>query len=121
MPVFSVASAVLPHVVEAASDIEVALNDGRKMKARVVGTDEDGTEITAQNGRYGPYLKKGTDSRSLTAEDQLLSITLDEALKIYAQPKQRGRAAATPPLKELGNDPVSGRPVVSVRPVVTST
>src|SRR6185503_3766748 len=56
--------------------------------------------------------KKGTDSRSLQSEDQLLTITLDEALAIYAQPKQRGRAAAAAPLKELGNDPVSGAPVV---------
>ncbi|QNP64453.1 type I DNA topoisomerase [Streptomyces genisteinicus] len=79
---------------------------------RVVGADADGVEITAQNGRYGPYLKKGTDSRSLETEDQLFSITLDEALAIYAQPKQRGRAAAKPPLKELGTDPVSERPVV---------
>ena len=79
---------------------------------RVVGTDAEGVEITAQNGRYGPYLKKGTDSRSLTSEEQLLTITLDEALAIYAQPKQRGRAAAAPPLKELGNDPVSGQPIV---------
>jgi DNA topoisomerase-1 len=82
---------------------------------RVVGTvtEADGTqvEITAQNGRYGPYLKKGTDSRSLAGEQQLFDITLDEALAIYAQPKQRGRAAAAP-LKELGADPVSGRPVV---------
>ncbi len=79
---------------------------------RVVGLDGDGVEITAQNGRYGPYLKKGTDSRSLTAEDQIFAITLDEALAIYAQPKQRGRAAAKPPLKELGPDPVSGSPMV---------
>ncbi|MGN0063270.1 MAG: type I DNA topoisomerase [Nocardioides sp.] len=79
---------------------------------RVVGVDEDGTEITAQNGRYGPYLKKGTDSRSLTSEDQIFDITLDQAKAIYAQPKQRGRAAAAAPLKELGNDPVSGNPVV---------
>lgn len=79
---------------------------------RVVGTDAEGVEITAQNGRYGPYLKKGTDSRSLETEDQLFDITLDEALAIYAQPKQRGRAAAKPPLKELGTDPVSERPVV---------
>jgi DNA topoisomerase-1 len=82
---------------------------------RVVGTttEEDGTvvEITAQNGRYGPYLKKGTDSRSLTTEQQLFDISLEEALAIYAQPKQRGRAS-TAPLKELGNDPVSGRPMV---------
>ncbi|MEZ5093253.1 type I DNA topoisomerase [Nocardioides sp.] len=79
---------------------------------RVVGTDAEGVEITAQNGRYGPYLKKGTDSRSLTSEEQLLTITLDEALAIYAQPKTRGRAAAAAPLKELGADPVSGQPVV---------
>ncbi|KGN32067.1 DNA topoisomerase I [Knoellia sinensis KCTC 19936] len=91
---------------------------------RVVGvttdkvTNEDGTEgekqveITAQNGRYGPYLKKGTDSRSLETEQQLFDITLEEAEAIYAQPKQRGRAAAKPPLKEFGPDPVSGKPVV---------
>jgi len=79
---------------------------------RVVGTDAEGVEITAQNGRYGPYLKKGTDSRSLTDEEQLFTITLDEALAIYAQPKTRGRAAAKPPLKELGTDPVSERAVV---------
>jgi len=80
---------------------------------RVVGLDADGVEITAQNGRYGPYLKRGTDSRSLLTEAQLFDITLDEALAIYAQPKTRGgRAAAAPPLKELGDDPVSGRPVV---------
>ncbi|MBB2986280.1 type I DNA topoisomerase [Terracoccus luteus] len=79
---------------------------------RVVGADAEGVEITAQNGRYGPYLKKGTDSRSLTSEQQLFDITLDEALAIYAQPKQRGRAAAAAPLKELGEDPASGKPVV---------
>nr|WP_227463429.1 type I DNA topoisomerase [Nocardioides lijunqiniae] len=92
----------------------ISLDDAVKLLSlpRVVGAAEDGEEITAQNGRYGPYLKKGTDSRSLTSEDQLLTIGLDEALKIYAQPKQRGRAAAAPPLKELGNDPVSGQPVV---------
>lgn len=92
----------------------VSLEDAVKLLdlPRVVGVDEDGTEITAQNGRYGPYLKKGTDSRSLTSEDQIFDITLDQAKAIYAQPKQRGRGAATPPLKELGNDPVSGQPVV---------
>ena len=79
---------------------------------RVVGTDPEGNEITAQNGRYGPYMKKGTDSRSLESEDQIFSITLDEALAIYAQPKQRGRAAAKPPLKELGTDPTSEKPIV---------
>ncbi|MEV7269790.1 type I DNA topoisomerase [Streptomyces bacillaris] len=92
----------------------VTLEDALKLMSlpRVVGTDAEGVEITAQNGRYGPYLKKGTDSRSLTSEEQLFDITLEEALAIYAQPKQRGRAAAKPPLKELGTDPVSERPVV---------
>lgn len=79
---------------------------------RVVGTDEDGTEITAQNGRYGPYLKKGTDSRSLETEEQMFTITLDEAKALYALPKTRGRAAAKPPLKELGTDPTSEKPIV---------
>ncbi|MBT8165058.1 MAG: DNA topoisomerase I, partial [Acidimicrobiia bacterium] len=74
---------------------------------RVVGVDpETEEEITAQNGRYGPYLKRGTDSRSLEEEDQLLTIDLAGALKVFAQPKRRGRAAK-PPLKELGPDPVS--------------
>jgi DNA topoisomerase-1 len=78
---------------------------------RVVGTDPETEEdITAQNGRYGPYLKRGTDSRSLDAEDQLLSIDLDGALKVFAQPKKR--RAAKPPLKELGVDPVSEAPMV---------
>ncbi|MGW2015482.1 type I DNA topoisomerase [Streptomyces sp. NPDC001927] len=92
----------------------VTLEDALKLMSlpRVVGADAEGVEITAQNGRYGPYLKKGTDSRSLTEEDQLFTITLEEALAIYAQPKQRGRAAAKPPLKELGTDPVSEKPVV---------
>ncbi|HEY9372205.1 type I DNA topoisomerase [Streptomyces sp.] len=92
----------------------VTLEDALRLMSlpRVVGKDAEGVEITAQNGRYGPYLKKGTDSRSLTSEDQLFTITLEEALAIYAQPKQRGRAAAKPPLKELGTDPVSERPVV---------
>ncbi len=80
---------------------------------RVVGVDPASQEeITAQNGRYGPYLKKGSDSRSLTSESALFEITLDEALAIYAQPKTRGRSAASPPLRELGPDPVSGKPVV---------
>ncbi|WNV76224.1 type I DNA topoisomerase [Geodermatophilus sp. DSM 44513] len=74
---------------------------------RTVGTAPDGEEIQALNGRYGPYLKKGSDSRSLESEDRLFSITLDEALAVFAQPKQRGRAAAKAPLKELGADPVT--------------
>jgi len=82
---------------------------------RVVGTAADGEQITAQNGRYGPYLKKGTDSRSLTSEDQIFGITLEQAEAIYAEPKTRGRGAARAgagPLAELGADPVSGKPVV---------
>jgi DNA topoisomerase-1 len=79
---------------------------------RILGKDpDDGEDITAQNGRYGPYLKKGTDSRSIQAESQLFTITLEEALAIYAKPKERGRAAAAP-LRELGSDPVSGKPMV---------
>ena len=79
---------------------------------RIVGVDDDGAEITVQNGRYGPYLKKGSDSRSLESEDQIFDITLDEARAIYAQPKQRGRADAKPPLRELGADPFSARPMI---------
>ncbi|WAC57326.1 type I DNA topoisomerase [Gordonia sp. SL306] len=93
----------------------VTLEDALKLLSlpRVVGVDpESGDEITAQNGRYGPYLKKGTDSRSLTNEEQLFEITLDEALKIYSEPKRRGRQAAAPPLRELGNDSVSEKPMV---------
>ena len=80
---------------------------------RVLGTS-DGEEITAQNGRYGPYISRGKDSRSLTSEEQLFTVTLDEALALLAQPKQRGRGAgvAKPPLKELGADPASGNPMV---------
>ena len=78
---------------------------------REVGSDDDGEVITAQNGRYGPYLKKGSDSRSLANEDQIFSITLDEARRIYAEPKRRGRAAAQPPLKQLGDNDVSGKPM----------
>jgi DNA topoisomerase-1 len=95
----------------------VTLDDALKLLSlpRVVGKDPNsGEEITAQNGRYGPYLKKGTDSRSLGGEDEIFSVTLDEALKIYAEPKKRGRqaAASTPALRELGNDPASGKPMV---------
>jgi len=81
---------------------------------RVVGQDpESGEDITAQNGRYGPYLKKGTDSRSLETEEQIFTVTLEQALEIFAQPKRRrGQAAARGPLRELGEDPATGKPVV---------
>ncbi|OBI86211.1 type I DNA topoisomerase [Mycobacterium asiaticum] len=94
----------------------VTLEDALKLLSlpRVVGVDPaTGEEITAQNGRYGPYLKRGTDSRSLQNEDQMFTITLDEALKIYSEPKRSGRqAASAPPLRELGTDPASGKPMV---------
>lgn len=78
---------------------------------REVGESE-GEMITAQNGRYGPYLKRGSDSRSLETEAQIFEITLEEAEEIFRQPKKRGRAAAKPPLAEFGDDPVSGKPIV---------
>jgi DNA topoisomerase I len=93
----------------------VTLDDALKLLSlpRVVGADpETGTEITAQNGRYGPYLKKGTDSRTLPSEDAIFSTTLEEALAIYAQPKRGRGATATPPLRELGDDPTSEKPIV---------
>ncbi len=94
----------------------VSLDDALKLLSlpRVVGVDPASSEeITAQNGRYGPYLKRGTDSRSLATEDQMFTITLDEALKIYAEPKRAGRqSASAPPLRELGTDTVSGKPMV---------
>lgn len=82
---------------------------------RFVGNDPaDGEPITAQNGRFGPYISKGKESRSLQTEEQLLEVTLDEALALLAVPRTfgRGRAAAKPPLREFGNDPASGKPVV---------
>jgi DNA topoisomerase-1 len=74
----------------------------------------DGEPVTAQNGRYGPYVKKGTDSRSLESEDQLFTLTLTEAKEMFAQPKARGRGAraTAPPLRELGEDPATGKPMV---------
>jgi DNA topoisomerase I len=80
---------------------------------RVVGVAEDGEEVVARNGRYGPYVQKGNESRSLESEEQLLTISLEEALALLAQPRQRrGRAAAKPPLQEFGPDPASGKPIV---------
>ena len=79
---------------------------------RVLGTNSAGEEITVQNGRYGPYLKAGTDSRTLTSEDQIFEITLPEALEIYAKPKERRRGVAKPPLKDFGADPQTGKHVI---------
>ncbi len=94
----------------------VTLADALKLLTlpRSLGVAEDGEEVTAQNGRYGPYVKKGSESRSLESEEQLFTVTLDEALALIAQPKTRGRrrAAETPPLRELGPDPATGTTMV---------
>jgi DNA topoisomerase-1 len=95
----------------------VTLDDALRLLTlpRSLGVDpESGEEITAQNGRYGPYVKKGRESRSLESEEQLLTVTLEDALALLAQPKTRGRRAATPaaPLRELGTDPATGKPMV---------
>ncbi|MDQ3033140.1 MAG: type I DNA topoisomerase [Myxococcota bacterium] len=93
----------------------VTLEEALKLLSlpRTVGNDPaDGVAITAQNGRYGPYVQKGSESRSLEGEDQIFTITVEQALHVLAQPKQRGqRQAAAGPLRELGNDPVSGKPI----------
>jgi DNA topoisomerase-1 len=90
----------------------VTLDDALRLLTlpRVVGTATDGEQITAQNGPYGPYLKKGRDSRSIGSEEQLFTITLAEAEAIYAQPKTRGSRAASA-LRQLGTDESTGREV----------
>jgi DNA topoisomerase I len=93
----------------------VTLDDALRLLAlpRVVGTDPSGAEIVASNGRYGPYVKKGSDFRSLPDEESIFTVTLEEAEKLFAQPKgRRGRAPAAPPLRELGTDPANGKPLV---------
>ena len=97
----------------------VTLDDAIRLLSlpRKVGTAPDGEVVSAQNGRYGPYVKKGAESRSLASEEQIFEVTLDEALALLSEPKGRrgGRAAAATasgPAKEFGADPVSGRPVV---------
>jgi DNA topoisomerase-1 len=94
----------------------ITLDDALKLLTlpRTLG-ELDGEPVTVQNGRYGPYVKKGTDSRSLDSEDQLFTLTLAEAKDLFAQPKPRGRAAraaAAPPLRELGEDPNTKKPIV---------
>ncbi len=93
----------------------VTVEDALKLLSlpRTVGADADGVEVVAANGRYGPYLKRGSDTRSLDTEEQLFEVTLAEALEKLAQPKARrfGQSSAAP-LRELGDDPVSGQPVV---------
>jgi DNA topoisomerase-1 len=80
---------------------------------RPVGVDPStGEEVVAHNGRFGPYIKRGSDTRSLASEGQLLTVTLDEALALFAQPKQRRGRVAAPPLRDLGPDPITELPVV---------
>src|SRR4051794_40824894 len=93
----------------------IELDDALRLLSlpRVVGVAEDGEEVVARNGRYGPYVQMGKESRSLEAEEQLLTIDMPQALAVLAQPRQRrGQARSTGPLKELGNDPGSGKPIV---------
>ncbi|NDU74581.1 type I DNA topoisomerase [Actinomadura sp. DSM 109109] len=92
----------------------ITLDDALKLLSlpRTLG-ELDGEPVTAQNGRFGPYIKRGSDSRSLGSEEELFTVTLEQAKELLAQPKQRGRrAAAAAPLRELGKDPASGEPVV---------
>jgi DNA topoisomerase-1 len=92
----------------------VTLEDALRLLSlpRVVG-EVDGDPVEARNGRYGPYIQKGKETRSLASEEQIFSITLDEAVALLAAPKQRrGRTAPAGPLRELGLDPSSGRQVV---------
>jgi DNA topoisomerase-1 len=79
---------------------------------RVVGAAPDGLEVLAAAGRYGPYVKKGDEFRSLDSEDKIFTVTLDEALALLAAPKTRQRRAAAPPLREMGNDPATEKPMV---------
>jgi DNA topoisomerase-1 len=94
----------------------ITLDEALRLLAlpRVLGVDQaDGEEVVARNGRYGPFVQKGKESRSLASEEQLFDITLDEALELLRQPKQRrGRGAPKPPLRELGPDPASGKPML---------
>ena len=92
----------------------ITIDDALKLLSlpRILGTNSAGEDITIQNGRYGPYLKAGLDSRTLTSEDQLFSLSLDEALEIYSKPKERRRGVAKPPLKELGKDPATEKEVI---------
>jgi DNA topoisomerase-1 len=96
------------------SPATLTLDDALRLLSlpRTVGTDpETGEQILARNGRYGPFLAKGKDTRSLGSEDELFTVTVEDALRAFAEPKRRGRQAAAP-LRELGPDPVSGKPMV---------
>jgi DNA topoisomerase-1 len=97
------------------STADVTLDDALRLLSlpRSLGVDPaTGEEVTAQNGRYGPYVKRGSESRSLDSEAALFTVTLEQAVELLAQPKARGRRAAAPPLRELGADPSTGKPMV---------
>jgi DNA topoisomerase-1 len=93
----------------------VTLDDALRLLSlpRTLG-EIDGEPVTVQNGRYGPYVKHGSESRSLASEEEMFTVDLDKARALLAEPKARGRgrAAAAPPLREMGNDPASGKPMV---------
>jgi DNA topoisomerase-1 len=92
----------------------VTLEDALRLLSlpRVVGTTDGGEEIRAQNGRFGPYIQAGSETRSLESEEQLFTIDEAQARTLLAQPKTRGRGQAAAPLRELGPDPGSGKPMV---------
>jgi DNA topoisomerase-1 len=93
----------------------VTLEDALKLLSlpRTLG-EIDGEPVTVQNGRYGPYVKRGAESRSLATEEDMFTVTFEQATELLAQPKARGRgrAAAAPPLREMGADPATGSPMV---------
>jgi DNA topoisomerase-1 len=103
-----------PVVLRSQSPETITFPDALRLLSlpRTVGVDESGAEIIAANGRYGPYVKRGDDFRSLDSEDKLFTVTLDEAIALLAAPKTRQRRAAAPPLRELGPDPITERPMV---------
>ena len=91
----------------------LSLNDALRLLSlpRVVGKDPDGVEILALNGRYGPYIQRGDDRRSLESEEQIFSITVEEALALLAEPPRRRGQARQSAIRELGNDPTSGKKI----------
>ena len=96
------------------SSEEITLDDALRLLSlpRVLG-EADGEEVTAQNGRYGPYVQKGKETRSLESEEQLFTITLEQALELLSRPKERRRRSASAgPLRELGPDPGTEKPIV---------
>jgi DNA topoisomerase-1 len=92
----------------------ISLEEALRLLAlpRLIGSDPEGNEVFAGAGRYGPYVKRGDDYRSLADESQLFTVTLEEALALLAAPKTRQRRPAAPPLREMGVDPLTDKPLV---------